>query len=351
MVPTTLTDAVILAVWMCWLVLATTPSALQNRDFAAIFPNPRTLKRVLASCGLEFAPGLLAVLGSPTTPTISFFKTLPLYLVAIWAVYLLVLKKRGCRPRIYVGSGTCSVIGVKKRLTQHDKRQEVPRYVQQAYEEGYKLTSTGLLCWAPMPPVLVRVPLRAGFLLLEAVFALKLWAMKSRTKHYFMPRICLWPIATLEYDDCCGHFSVNENIPAAAEYKRENLTPEQIEEIELYYAQKLQEQGRSSMERARANNLASKKYFCDPCSLPCCHKTEFAKHKRTQKHKDKVDGVTRVVKNERQAKFRTKNLAERKYFCKLCDRGYNSPEHLTRHLTSKKHLKKVTKPTTSKLTT
>ncbi len=48
--------------------------------------------------------------------------------------------------------------------------------------------------------------------------------MKSRTKDYYVPALCLWPRDSLAYDGCCTHSSINEGIVGHAE----NDTPEEI---------------------------------------------------------------------------------------------------------------------------
>lgn len=41
-----------------------------------------------------------------------YFKSLPTYCKKLWAVYVIVLEKRRCRPKIYIGSGTEKASGV-----------------------------------------------------------------------------------------------------------------------------------------------------------------------------------------------------------------------------------------------
>jgi hypothetical protein len=175
-----------------------------------------------------FAPGLLDVLQSKTAPTISYFKSLPLHLVKLWAVYLLVLGKPGHRPKVYIGSGTESRSVVCTRIGQYNRGFSLPTYVRRALNDGYTISHKGLLCWSPLPTAAERYPLRALFIVAEAVLSLYFWTMVSRKKDYGMPRLCPWSLNTLEYDGCCGHVSLTEKVQDACE----NLTPEQINTLD-----------------------------------------------------------------------------------------------------------------------
>ncbi|KIV77516.1 hypothetical protein PV11_09306 [Exophiala sideris] len=111
-------------------------------------------------------------------------------------------------------------------------------FVQDSYNEGYILTHVGLLCWAPFPNVVMKkIPLRPAFLLLENVFTLYFWAMKSRSK-YYIPKICPWPISSLEYNGVCSHNPVPEGITGADEVRHLNASPEEVFKIDLRDARK-----------------------------------------------------------------------------------------------------------------
>jgi len=115
--------------------------------------------------------GLFKVVQSSTPPTIAFFKSLPTNYTNLWAVYL-VLEKRNCRPKIYIGSGTSTTNGVTYRLGQYEKDQLLPKYVEIALKEEYTIVHKGLLCFAPISSA-AKVPItRLFFVALEAVFTL-----------------------------------------------------------------------------------------------------------------------------------------------------------------------------------
>lgn len=76
------------------------------------------MEQLLSSTSLASAPGLFEVLQASTPPTVSYFKSLPTDCKKLWAVYLLVLEKLSCRPKIYIGSGTDAKSGILQ-VVQH----------------------------------------------------------------------------------------------------------------------------------------------------------------------------------------------------------------------------------------
>jgi len=197
---------------LCWTCLCLTPNALKNPALALVLPTQQILDKLLTDSLLVFAPGLLDVLQSPTPPTIAYFKTLPLHTVSIWAVYLLVLEKAHCRPKIYIGSGTDSQKGVASRLRQYPHGKNLPQHITLALNDGYRLSHKGLLCWSPIPALPKCYAHRTLFLVLETVFTIVFWALLSRTKDYCFPQLCPWPRDVLEYDGCCTHAASYEKI-------------------------------------------------------------------------------------------------------------------------------------------
>jgi hypothetical protein len=197
---------------------------MKNLALDDVFRSQEDMKAVIESSSFEFAPGLLGALTSRTAPTISYFKTLPLYLEKLWAIYLIVLEKAGHRPRIYIGSRTSSESGVRKRINTYNRRSKygvldsgIPQYVKTSLQEGYAITHQCLLAWTDLPLALERFHLRCFFHILKTVFALVFWAMKSHTKDYFLPALCPWPVESLTYDGCCTHFSIDERVTGMAE--------------------------------------------------------------------------------------------------------------------------------------
>lgn len=221
-------------VWLVWSCLSLTPAALKNPIYAIVIATQDILQQLLSDSLLEFAPDLLDVLQASTPPSVSYFKRLPTDFDKHWGVYLLVLEKRGCRPRIYIGSGTHTARGLPARMYGYTSGTLIPRFVQQALDDGYRIVHKGLLCWCPIPTAGNGFKVRCLILAIETTFSFLLWAMKARTKTYGMPPLCPWSLEDIEYDGCCSHSALIEHIMNDSE----NLTLEQMAAKELEMEQR-----------------------------------------------------------------------------------------------------------------
>ncbi|KAK4951845.1 carbamoyl-phosphate synthase (glutamine-hydrolyzing) cpa2 [Elasticomyces elasticus] len=363
MAPPPTNNVMVLMLWLCWAALSLSSVAVKATAYAVVFPTEKVLERLLHAANVSFAPGLLDVLQSTTPPTIAFFKTLPTEFAKRWAVYLLVLEKLGCRPKIYVGSGTQVVKGVKGRLDQYDNEQSLPQYVQAALDEGFTITFKGLLCWMPIPAFAQVYAYRGLILTLETALAAVLWAMRSKVKHYGMPAVCHWTLSELEYDGCCSHNPLMEGITGV---NPEELTAEQLTIVARIRAEK-QDEVRKYMakaqaefrERMGADHMAeikkrsndkieeSGKYACNPCNHAFRDAHALAEHKLTEKHLNKVAGITKERKQPRDKRRQDQNRAEKRYYCGTCDYSATQKQGLDKHLVTPRHLKKVEKAATA----
>lgn len=365
-----------------------TPAKIKNPSYATIFATQAVLEQVLISASLTFAPGLLNILKSTLPPTIAYFKSLPALKhddAKRWAVYLLVLERKGLRPRIYVGSGTNTLEAVHRRFRDHDKKRDLPKHVIKALEDGYEITHKGLLCTAPIPDIGLRYPIVGLFLLLETYFSIAFWAMKPRTKDYGMPHLCPWPIELLEYNGLCSHTALAEAICG----ELDGLSPEEraAKEVELnnrrleqqrasnkaryhklktedypkwleqrrqhnynYYHKKEEDPVAWKEERhryaanldpvakavsnkkSRAKAVVERRFACELCGVSFQQSTDLEIHKKTQKHKDKVGGVQKDPTGN-------KHRAAKRFYCCRCDFPAPSQVNLDRHYGTKKHIK------------
>jgi hypothetical protein len=212
-----------------WTCLSDTPFNQKNTLFARFFTSQAVFEEVASTASLVFSPGLFEVLQGATPPTIQFFKSLPTDTSSRWGVYVIVLEKPSCRSRIYIGSGTNSIGGVRSRLKQYDDGLLLPRYIEYALDEGYTIVHKGLLCWIPKPTAATQPVNRLLFVALEATFAYIFWAMRTRTRDYGMGHICLWDRNTLEYDGCSSHCCLNEAILGDFDLSAEQLETQAIE--------------------------------------------------------------------------------------------------------------------------
>lgn len=359
-------------VWLLWSCLSEMRPKLKNPVFDMVLTSSAVITQLMSSSLVAFAPGLLDVLLSETPPTVAYFMNLPTDIEKRWAVYLLVLTKPNCRPRIYVGSGTAAKRGVKLRWSQYDRKQALPRSIQSAFNEGYIIASKGLLCWAPIPSPLTRFPLRALFLALESVLSLALWAMVSRTKDYGMPHICPWDLSTMEYDGCCNHIAFTERVDG----EQDGLTVEQIaakqrekeERLKLqasitsstayfdfklrdfagwqaqrrkYHLQSNPASRKASHKKTTTKAKATGKYACNPCGKAFEAITALEAHKLTDKHRDKVNGVKKTVKLPYNKAWEANNRATKRYHCVTCNKSCGNSSELDRHNATDSHIDKV----------
>jgi hypothetical protein len=91
---------------------------------------------------VEFAPGLFDVVQASVPPSIDFFKSLPTFFKkrrGIYAkrraVYAIVLEKKLCRAKLYIGVSTHSEQGVRQRFLQYENLENIPKFVHAAMRE------------------------------------------------------------------------------------------------------------------------------------------------------------------------------------------------------------------------
>ncbi|KAH7416943.1 hypothetical protein BKA64DRAFT_283440 [Cadophora sp. MPI-SDFR-AT-0126] len=362
----TILQFVLLVAWTC---LNDTPVNQKHVLFGQFFPTQADFDDIVSLISLVFAPGLFQVLQAATPPTIAYFKTLPTTDYKRWAIYALVLEKAGCRPRLYIGSGTGSRDGVHSRLVQYDSFKVFPRYVAKSIDEGFTIVHKGLLCWIPIPGVHLQPVIRLLFLVLEATFAFMFWAMKAKLADYGMSHICLWDRANLEYDGLCSHPSLKEGIRGdfglsaeeievlAAERKQINAEKQAIRSANWYYSKMANDRDEfldhvletsnawreANYERYMDNHRnyiadvrKSKKYHCEVCNFTTGYKTLLTKHRETPRHLYKTQSLER-------------DLATKPYTCRTCSYATKKKRELTRHLSSARHKSKMATSSSSEL--
>jgi hypothetical protein len=184
----TLLQLVLLLTWTC---INMSFGSSKHPIFSKVLSSQAVIEQLLAFASLAFAPGLFEVLQASTPPTVSWFKCLPTNDEKRWAIYLLVLEKPSCRPKIYIGSGTNSKHGVHVRLTCYDRQSNLPIFVERALKDGYSIVHKGILCWIPIPLAADQPVLRVLFIALEATFSFVFWAMQSTKDNAFgMGKMC-----------------------------------------------------------------------------------------------------------------------------------------------------------------
>lgn len=346
-------DISVLIQFLAWTLLYMTNRALKNTPLDAVFPTEHAMQAIWSRSHLTFATGLQRVVRSSTAPTIAYFKTLPLQLERVWAVYIIVLEKEGCLPMIYIGSGTSFQAGVKSRMQIYDTRvrtgkfmKEIPFYVDKALRDGYVITKKGFLVWSPIPPPSQRLQLRCLFLVLEAVFTMVFWAMNSRDKDYEMPALCPWPRKDFPYDGCCTHFSLNEGISNELD-DVQGIDPAEFDRLEAerkklknrqYIANKGEGVHAANTKKYGEQALEEQRYKCTVCDLTFRSNAKLVEHQGLPIHINKAAGQGRSTKGRGGSQLAVKN---KKFWCETCKHAASTEKRLAVHLKGPGHAKKL----------
>ncbi|KJX95979.1 hypothetical protein TI39_contig850g00014 [Zymoseptoria brevis] len=166
---------------------------------------------------LMCAPGLVDVLSSSTPPELDFFTTLPQPpRKKQWGIYILLLTRKDSKPRLYIGSGTHAQDSVQHRANGYfSGKGPFSRHTQKALDEGYEVSSFGLLCWIDLPPPEQLLRQRARFLVLEAVLAIHFNACRETIiDQLYIGDFYIWERSTVAWDALCGHLSITERVAA-----------------------------------------------------------------------------------------------------------------------------------------
>ncbi|KAK5738549.1 carbamoyl-phosphate synthase (glutamine-hydrolyzing) cpa2 [Elasticomyces elasticus] len=319
---TTALQLLLLVIWACLNV----PS-YKNPLFTQFFFAESILAEIATVASLSFAPGLLEAVQSATPPSVHWFKSLPTNHSKRWAVYALVLEKRGSVTMIYIGSGTNSNSGVKGRWA------ELPQYVADALRDGYTIAHKGTLAWCPIPTAANIPRLRLLFLAMETAFAALFWAFKSRKVDHHLASCCPWTLSAFTYSGLCSHSPLMES--AAGKF---DLSSEQLEaiaaEINAKRSAKLKQYVKDHPDEMKANHKrsekkikSSRKFFCTMCTTSCKSQWELDRHNRSSRHMFRLSKLADGIKD--------------KYFCDPCEYSCDKPAAFCNHKKSKKHLAAV----------
>jgi hypothetical protein len=219
----TILQFALLVTWKC---MSDTPFSQKNLLLARFLTSQKLFETIASTASLVVCPGLFEVLQATTPPSIKFSKSLPTPtdLSSIWGIYVIVMEKPSSRPRLYIGSATSALQGIRQRFQQYDLGLLLSQYVEGALEEDYTITHKGLLCWISKPAAALIPATRLLFIALETTSTYIFWAIKTTAGTRGMIHICLWDRDTLENDGVRSHCSINEGIHGDFD-----LTAEQLE--------------------------------------------------------------------------------------------------------------------------
>ncbi|KAI5370716.1 Putative translation protein, beta-barrel domain superfamily [Septoria linicola] len=334
------------------------PRWLVSTHIRTLISDQQAWDRVVLEQDLKLAPGLDSVLSSDSPPSLDFFRSLPQpsNSPGQWGVYVLLLEREGSKPRLYIGSGT--------ELT------------QKALDDGYTISSFGMLCWIDLPPAAQVLRQRARILVLEALMSIYFRACrKSIIDELYLDDFHIWDRDDVPWDPLCTHLSLCEKVAANI-----NFTDEELERIavarrerNMITTQRHRKRKREEDEAAclkqgldqinawsarnpgRVNEIAADvrnkakdqaRFRCDTCDHNAATQYALDEHLKSARHVDAVQNGGPVTK-ELGAKYlrrkqqRALSLANKEFFCSTCNKPYPDVVSLGRHNTSKAHLKAV----------
>ncbi|TKX20438.1 C2H2 type zinc finger domain-containing protein 10 [Elsinoe australis] len=336
-----------------WTCLTDLPN-YKHPNHARLFPDKDALSALYAEPSLEFAPGLLEALQSDTPPPLSWFENLPSSCPKNkWGWYVVPMRKDGCEPRAYWGSGTKTDGGVGNRMKVYaEEKGLLPQRVRESLDEGYEITHIGLLGTVDIPGPALAPALEVFCLGVEAVFTWLFWGLWSKTTGYGAGTgACLWPVDTLEYGGLCTHSAFIE--PGC---KRHDLTAEELEAAaQVIKGRKLvaaAARGRRYRKRKAdvdpefyANRWTASvkkhagEYRCETCNITFCSKEAMTKHLASDSAAElhAAAGVEFASEAERTALKATmkrsydKRKEEDRYRCDPCDHTFANKLRFDEH--------------------
>jgi len=345
------------------LVSLDAPDWYINPEFGILFAERSSYDSVVASSPLTFAPGLFERLTSPTPPTMDYFMSLPVAAPKTWAVYVVIMVKDGFETGLYIGSGTEGIYGVTYRLACYKPGDNMaPRFVKQAFAQGYVVAHKGIICSTPLPTPGLAPRVRARFLALEAVFAVLFIATIAAITDDYFEHLLLWKRETATWKPLCSHLPLSEKIPGDL-----NLSFEELEVVGAMRIAKRRTYQTNLRESYKARDPAAyrardrviknawndahpgastktarkvRKKAKDERRWPCCGFTftsqvALDRHRTSQQHTDAVDGVQKPV--SAQTIINRAAKAAGTYRCHDCNKNFITQLALDQHKTRKTH--------------
>lgn len=325
--------------FLLWSALST--QSYVNGLFRIFLATTTALNEVFVRAGLVFAPGLFAVLQAATPPTAAWFESLSSDIPPhVFGIYVLVLRKDGHRVRIYFGSGTSAYRGIGERLSEHDRRVCVPAKVQEAYDAGFTLVHSALLCHCPIPAAGFVPIYRLLFVALEHVLTHLFCGWYYRQRTHLIGSVCPWSPSQFTYVGLNTHSPMCE--PILGDY---DLTHEQLEEMaatrdahnkeyQRQYGRELRAnpteahkatvkannaKQREALKPIHANRKANHVFHCATCNYDGRSQGDLNQHNRTARHLRKVKEGGRGP------------------HCELCNLSFKFPSDVKEHEKTRAH--------------
>lgn len=296
----------------CWACIDVT--SYINPRFKSVLDCYTTLSALFCLVDVTFCHGLLDAVQSDKPPSVTWFESLSSYVPKnVWGIYVLVLRKPGEIPLLYIGSGTSTYRGVRSRFKEHRDHILCPANVQKALDYGYEFSHMALLAHCPIPSAASIPKMRTVLVALEAVFTGLFWAIIPSEKKFGLWHMCPWDQDSLEWLGLCSHNPLCEAIQDRSHQL--DLTPAQLEEedrirkefnrqYQINYARRLRANptekhkqrqainNRKQQPNTKANQEAAvrnKTFYCQVCDVACRDNASLVKHNETRRHQRKLE--------------------------------------------------------------
>jgi Pyruvate/2-oxoacid:ferredoxin oxidoreductase delta subunit len=319
-----------------------------NPRFRYVLDSPSTVAALFSLANITFCPGLLDVVQSVSAPPLSWFESLSTFIPKnTWGVYVLVLRKSGYDPLLYIGSGTATYRGVRVRLREHRDGILSPVNVKKALEFGYSITHMALLAHCDIPSAANIPKIRTVIAALEAVFTAVFWALVPSENAFGLSHMCPWDRDAFEWLGLASRSPLHEAIRCRD--GEMDFTPQQLEDIaritkeqnanyQYHYQRELranpseeyklrqainnrkQQPGTQARQQAAVEN---KTYHCEVCNVSCRDNASLERHNETKRHKKKLEH------------------GDDDYECLDCDISFRFLSDFDRHKLSKSHISKA----------
>jgi rubrerythrin len=336
------------------LVLALDNACLTNRPedktsplFGMFLPSEEHLTEVATTVGLQCASGLRDVLLSSTPPGLDFFKSLPTEYTDEFAVYALTLEKAGEPYGVYVGVATDSDLGFKRRMKNYNDHVTLPKLVKKYLAMGYNITHKGKLAAAPMPIAANDAMARLLMYSLEGLFEPIFHARQKNSGHLQsnviafakdwecgVPGLVHWDPSWL---GLCTHSALNEGITSDFFSSAAELE----EYAEMRHDRRLEKDKRKVSrwrETFKSEDPEGFKAWKKSCRDSQSAEKEAASTQRYRDKRKREDPEKWAEEqHERDVKRRADALANKTYYCGICDKPCVNRSSLNDHLSRQCH--------------
>lgn len=339
------TDVASLMLAICWGCVNVTTYI--SPRFRCVVPSLAELSTLFSLATFSYCPGLYDAIRAPTPPSVEWLEALPDDLpIHHWGVYVLVLRKSGHVPLVYVGSGTAFYQGVRARVKAHvNGNVNTTDSIRQATQDGYKIVHYALLAYCPTPAPANLPKLRTVVMVMEAAFTAVFWALYRHDRTYGLAHQCPWPRDLFEWSGLCSHSPLLEGVYDGGL----DFTAEQLEEMvvaikqkDRKYQERYQKELRANptekfRARVKRNNekqkagtqarqqaaIESKQYYCAVCDVACRDNASLVLHNKTKRHLKKVQ------------------MGDSDYICEPCGISFAYLSAIKAHYKSKGHIRRT----------